>query len=395
MAVVLTKTADKVNVLPGDIVTYQVTINNTDDTFSETNITFTDIIPKGTTFIKDSFFLEDKLQLGKDPNVGVPIPDIPPLATTKVKYDVLVDEKTTSVQLVNIAQATSILSGTMIPITYESNPFNINIAAIDLLKSADKYNIAVTEEITYSIIINNIGAVELKNPILKDLVPECLSFVDGSFSINGILDTNANPNNGINLENILPGQILNINFRATVICTPCLLKFVNTAALSYEIETVQNGLIETNTITTNKVITTVSPSAFKQLSREEYIKIPCQKPDMEEILNTLVNIEITDTKVIKTPVITSLEGQKLTGFKLIVEGVLNQKVEYVACDKEQSVHAAHSRVPFSSFIVLPKNYVEGTSIKVEGVVEDIYTKLVNKRTIFKNITFIIRATYEL
>ncbi|MBW4829552.1 MAG: DUF3794 domain-containing protein, partial [Clostridiaceae bacterium] len=111
--------------------------------------------------------------------------------------------------------------------------------------------------------------------------------------------------------------------------------------------------------------------------------------------NTLVDIEIINTKVIKTPVSTSLEGQKLTGFKLIVEGMLNQKVEYIACDKEQSVHAAHFRVPFSTFIVLPENYVEGTNVEVEAIVEDIYSQLIDKRTVFKNITFMILAKFAL
>ncbi|MBW4829587.1 MAG: hypothetical protein KZY61_09385, partial [Clostridiaceae bacterium] len=85
------------------------------------------------------------------------------------------------------------------------------------------------------------------------------------------------------------------------------------------------------TIESNNAITSVTPTGFKQLSKEEYVKISAQKPDAEEILNTLVDIEIINTKVIKTPVSTSLEGQKLTGFKLIVEGMLNQKVEYIAC----------------------------------------------------------------
>ncbi|MGO5075977.1 DUF3794 domain-containing protein, partial [Clostridium sporogenes] len=153
-----------------------------------------------------------------------------------------------------------------------------------------------------------------------------------------------------------------------------------------------NNVIE-ETVESNSSIINVGPTSYKQLSREEYVKIPCQKPDAEEILNTLVDIEITDTKVIKTPMITSIEGGNLTGFKLIVEGVLNQKVEYIACDEKQSVHAAHYRVPFSTFIILPENYVEGTNVEVEAIVEDIYSKLVDKRTVFKNITFMVLAKF--
>ena len=55
----------------------------------------------------------------------------------------------------------------------------------------------------------------------------------------------------------------------------------------------------------------------------------------------------------------SREGQILTGWKLIIEGVLDHKIEYVADLPEQSVHSAHFRVPFSTFIILPEDFVEG------------------------------------
>lgn len=398
MPLVLTKSADKLNVFPGDIVTYTVVIDNPDNTNAETNIVFTDLIPDGATFIEDSFTIGGAQQIGADPNFGVPIPDIPATGSVTVTYQVRVDEQPAPVQFTNTAQA---VSSTLPPgeppeepILYFSNPYTVNVAVTDIFKSADKTNASLTEEITYTIIINNRGAVELINPILTDIIPNCLSFVPGSFSIDGVLDPLVDPNNGATLPNILPGQLLNISFRVRVICIPCPPKFVNTATLNYGIETIEQGQIETNTITTNETVTTASTSTFKQLSREEYVKIPCQKPDAEEILNVLVDIDIINTKVIKTPSIKSLEGQNLTGFKLIIEGILNQKVEYIADDKEQSVHAAHFKVPFSTFIVLPETFQEGTVVEVDSKIEDIYFNLVDKRTVFKNITFILIAKFS-
>lgn len=136
-----------------------------------------------------------------------------------------------------------------------------------------------------------------------------------------------------------------------------------------------------------------APVNFKQFSVQEDFVIPAAKPDIEQIIRVVAQVNITSTKVIITPVATSLEGQILTGFKLIVEGEVCQKIEYVADEPTQSVHAAHACVPFSTFIVLPANFVLGTPVFVKGYIEDIYAKQVGKRNIFKNITILLDANF--
>lgn len=132
-------------------------------------------------------------------------------------------------------------------------------------------------------------------------------------------------------------------------------------------------------------------TTFKQFNVEETVYIPCRKPEIEQILKVIAKVEITSAKVIKTPKATSLEGQILTGWKLIVEGNLNQKIQYVADLPEQPVHAAHFNVPFSTFIVLPEDFTIGTPLLVDGFIEDIYVEQLGKKCIFKNITLLITA----
>jgi hypothetical protein len=45
------------------------------------------------------------------------------------------------------------------------------------------------------------------------------------------------------------------------------------------------------------------------------------------------------------------EGTYLTGRKLIVEGVLRQKVVYTGLVRDQSVHSVHKTVPFTAYII--------------------------------------------
>jgi hypothetical protein len=117
--------------------------------------------------------------------------------------------------------------------------------------------------------------------------------------------------------------------------------------------------------------------------------IPEAKPDAEDIENVVVTIEILKTYPIRTPKAISKEGQILTGWKLIVEGVLKQKIQYVADEAKQGVHSAHYTIPFSTFLVLPENYNCGLPVYVNTCVEDVYAKLINKRKVFKNITFLV------
>jgi len=136
-----------------------------------------------------------------------------------------------------------------------------------------------------------------------------------------------------------------------------------------------------------------NPTAFKQFTVQETLELPVAKPDIEQIVKVVAEVVITSIRVIRTPVGTSLEGQVLTGFKLVVEGEVRQKIEYVADECTQSVHAAHFNIPFSTFIVLPGSFIVGTPVTVTGYIEDIFVEMINKRSIFKNVTILLDATF--
>lgn len=130
---------------------------------------------------------------------------------------------------------------------------------------------------------------------------------------------------------------------------------------------------------------------FKQFQVQEICCVPCQKPDIEQILRVIVNAEIIETKIVTTSRGISNEGQILTGKKLLVRGKLIQKIEYVADDPEQSVHAAEFEKLFSDFIVMD-DYLECTTpVTVTPYIEDIYIKQINKRKVFKNVMLLINA----
>lgn len=133
------------------------------------------------------------------------------------------------------------------------------------------------------------------------------------------------------------------------------------------------------------------PSSFKQLTIEEILNIPVEKPDIEQIVKVICKVVITNIKVIRTPASSSGEGQTLSGYKAVIEGELQEIIEYVADEPKQSVHAAHFNFPFSNFIVLPPNFKIGTPVYVNSYIEDIYAVIMSKRKIFKNVTILFTA----
>ncbi|WP_371372028.1 DUF3794 domain-containing protein [Sporomusa aerivorans] len=136
---------------------------------------------------------------------------------------------------------------------------------------------------------------------------------------------------------------------------------------------------------------------WTQISIPEIFQLPCSKPDIASVDKVFVDVQINSVKVVKTPAgkcgspVINREGLRLTGKKLVVEGVLKQKVVYTAARCDQPVHFAHFEVPFSAFIVLACDTSLSQQFCVETCVEDVFAIPFNCREIFKNVTLFIQA----
>lgn len=146
------------------------------------------------------------------------------------------------------------------------------------------------------------------------------------------------------------------------------------------------------------------------------------------LLQDLSGILIDCNNTMAFEIIQNAEGTCLTGRKLIVEGLLKQKIVYTALVDEQSVHSAHYEIPFLAYIIPYAKfegltYEEGIVVSAPGepvitingyrynsstginvdlcedfvvnaCIEDIYVDALDERTIFKNITLFLKAKLE-
>lgn len=178
-----------------------------------------------------------------------------------------------------------------------------------------------------------------------------------------------------------------------------------------------NAITNTGTISASGVtpsdklislLTSDSDNKWVQFNIPEVIDIPEQKPDVEDIVSINSCVEIISQRVIKTPVVTgyissngitipgssipNAEGSKLTGRKLIITGILKQKVIYTALVPDQSLHSASYSISFSIYIIVDANTPLSQRFKVNSYIEYIWGIRLSERSLFKNTTIFIKAT---
>lgn len=145
---------------------------------------------------------------------------------------------------------------------------------------------------------------------------------------------------------------------------------------------------------------------WTQISIPEDLLVPSEKPDIEDLTSININVEIIRKKVIVTPtaggegadpLVPNYEGKIVTGRKLIIEGLLCQTVTYIAAVEEQSLHSIQYSVPFSAFIVIPKEIGEppidtkNINFDINTCIEDVFVKDFSPRELFKNVTLLLQA----
>ena len=133
---------------------------------------------------------------------------------------------------------------------------------------------------------------------------------------------------------------------------------------------------------------------WTEISIPEVLTIPSMKPDIEEVNKVYINVKILSKRVVETPVAVgeNAEGTRLTGRKLVVEGVLCEKIVYTAAFPDQPEHSVRFETPFSAFIILDGTISLDDSFCVDICIEDVFAKVLNCRDVFMNVTLFLRAT---
>lgn len=94
--------------------------------------------------------------------------------------------------------------------------------------------------------------------------------------------------------------------------------------------------------------------------------------NIEEIIQVVTRISILEYNLMDTAEGSSIDGQKLTGKKLIVEGVCESKIQYLARNKnERKLETLRCNMPFCEYIVVPSRCTKGNLLDINVYINDI------------------------
>lgn len=131
---------------------------------------------------------------------------------------------------------------------------DINAPIFTITKSSTESFVIPNDAVfSYSIAINNSGAIPATNCLLKDTLPQGLTFVPNSLTIDS-KPSNANIEEGVNLNTIANGATITISFNVTATDFPYDTSlYSNSATLTYNFQSTNGsiqGLNQSNSLST-------------------------------------------------------------------------------------------------------------------------------------------------
>ena len=142
------------------------------------------------------------------------------------------------------------------------------------------------------------------------------------------------------------------------------------------------------TINIKKYICDKLNNCIQEYNRNEEIRI-CK------IENTIPQINMKSAKIINTIQSISLEGQYLSGKKLIVTGCicLNLLITYyICCNKFTDI--VEVNISFSTFIIIPKDTCEEEEINLSYIIEDVSAAYLSKGKVIVSVTLLLQYLDE-
>lgn len=248
----IVKSGSTTNATVGDTVTYTLQVNNGGNVAA--NVTLTDNIPSGSSYVAGSFRLNGNVIAGANPATGVNLGSLAAGSANTVTFQVLVTSLPTPPTLVDQATASYSFNspdGRTITGTVASNTLTIPVTLpnVTAVKSASVSDVAVGETFTYTVVTTNGGIQPINNVILTDSLPAGTIFVPGSVTVRGTVVASANPNSGISVGTLTAGSSATVTFQVTVQSLPASGSLLNRASVSYS-SGAFTGISNSNSVTT-------------------------------------------------------------------------------------------------------------------------------------------------
>lgn len=141
---------------------------------------------------------------------------------------------------------------------------------------------------------------------------------------------------------------------------------------------------------------------FSQIDVNQIIDIPINLPNIGDVISVFVSPRIISVDEVGTIEGVSLDGEKASGLKLVIEMEVNQKILYASSDPSRSIYSIENTFFERAYVSVPK-HIEGTKtellakykkIKLNLFLFDIIAKKINPRRILTTSFFFVEAKYK-
>lgn len=256
----------------GDSVTYTVVLTNIGNETSF-NCSFIDPIQSGTLFTPNTFYINNVLQPGYDPNIKVTLPDISPNEVVTINFNVTATTIPNPNPFLNRATAvSSYFVDPSLPFVTDTIVSNltgvkVNHGALVTSKLVNKAYAELNDTLTYTIAITNTGSARLDNMLLIDTLPANTAFVANSLTIDGVVKPGANINSGVALTQLFPPDTHTVTFRVVVSTIPSPNIIYNNATVNSTYEVIHGATPKIVDAVTNEVGTTINTVTITNLAK--------------------------------------------------------------------------------------------------------------------------------
>lgn len=267
----------------------------------------------------------------------------------------------------------------------------IRTSHLSLDASIDKTKVFLKDTLRHTLTLTNDGDCDLIQLSLHLLYPSQVTLIENTFKVNDTLFPIKHLDTPITLGHLKRQQQLFITFETCIeddYIPKSSLDFKS--YVDYFYCTLNQDTKKSSTDLCAQTLP-LALSYFKQILLEQELVLPLDKPDIETIHHLTPSLSILDYYTVSTPIGTTLDGQKLSGQKLIVHGFLDLIVEYTSDQVHQPLYSHIFQIPFSSFIVLPKKEIPKALIALDTLCEHSSYHLINTKTFFISTPILLTA----
>jgi uncharacterized repeat protein (TIGR01451 family) len=232
----IVKSSNTASATVGGNVLYTLNVQNSGNIGAA--VTLTDNIPSGATFVSGSVTVNGVARPTDSPLTGINLGTVALGTVVPVTFLVTVQSLPSPPVLNNLASSSytyQLPSGRSLSGTSQSNTVSIPVSApnVTLSKTASVADVAVGENLTYTITVSNTSSVAVSNIVVSDPIPTGGTFVAGSVIVGGSSVPAANPNTGISISSIAAGNSTILSFKVNVSSLPNPAQFANRASASF------------------------------------------------------------------------------------------------------------------------------------------------------------------